>query len=80
MAKNINMLFLISWVLIITLGSFQFGFNITIFNSFTTLMYKQYEYHDEGVIKSQDTFNSVVTTMFPLGAMFGSFTITPFTA
>ena len=81
MARNkYNFPFLISWILTITLGSFTYGFGLTYFNSFTTLIYEQYKYKDINVIEDKDIFISVVTTILPVGAVIGSYTIAPFIA
>ena len=81
MARNkYNFPFLISWILTITLGSFTYGFGLTYFNSFTTLIYEQYKYKDINVIEDKDIFISVVTTILPVGAVIGSYTIATFIA
>ena len=53
---------------------FQFGYAIAMYNIFTKVLFKQYSAEGKEVIKNADDFNSVVTTMVPIGAAFGSFT------
>ena len=74
---NVRIWYLISWVCVITLGSFIFGYGTVYFNSLTVMIYKQYKYHNVNYIDNRDTFNSIVTTMVILGAFVGSFSISP---
>jgi sugar porter (SP) family MFS transporter len=74
MASKINILFLGAWMATISIGMFQFGYGLGMFNNFTGVLHQQYEKKGNPVIKDEDMFNSVVTTMVPLGASFGAFT------
>ena len=74
---NVKIWYLVSWVCVITLGSFIFGYGTVYFNSLTVMIYKQYKYHNVNYIDNRDTFNSIVTTMVILGAFVGSFSISP---
>ena len=74
---NVKIWYLVSWVCVITLGSFIFGYGTVYFNSLTVMIYKQYKHHNANYIDNRDTFNSIVTTMVILGAFLGSFSISP---
>ena len=72
MAKTINIKYLSAWTFAISLGFFQFGHGITSFNSFLDLIFIQYEKKGINVIDNKTTFNSIVTTMVPAGALIGA--------
>lgn len=74
MAQTINMCYLSAWMTTISIGMFQFGYSIAMFNIFTKILFYQYQKDGKEVIHDQDNFNSLVTTVVPLGAAFGAFT------
>lgn len=74
MANKINILYLGMWMSVISVGMFQFGYGIAMYNSFTNVLFYQYREKGNPVIKDLTNFNAVVTTMIPLGAAFGAFT------
>mmetsp|Transcript_17593 Transcript_17593/g.15506 ORF Transcript_17593/g.15506 Transcript_17593/m.15506 type:complete len:486 (+) Transcript_17593:14-1471(+) len=74
MASKINIKYLGLWMTVISLGMFQFGYGMGMFNNFVPIMFKIYENSNANVIADSETFNSVVTTSVPLGAAIGSFT------
>lgn len=59
MSEKVNMCYLIPWILVITFGSFQFGFGISYFNCFTVLIYKQFEHYGVNMVDDRDLFNSI---------------------
>ena len=65
--------------MVITLCSLQAGFGMTYFNSFTTFIFKLYKHNNVNVVDSRNLFNSIVTSMAPLGATIGAFTAGPLT-
>lgn len=74
MADKINIVFLGIWMTVISIGMFQFGYCIGMFNSLTNVLFHQYERKGDPVIKNLNDFNAVITTMIPLGAAVGAFT------
>ena len=52
---------------------FQFGYAIADFNILTTVLYKQYQNKGNPVLEDEKSFNSIVTTIVPIGAAIGSF-------
>lgn len=74
MKTEINIVYLTAWMAVISLGMFQFGYELSNFNILTSVLYKQYQHEGEAVLSSEESFNSVVTTMIPVGAAIGSFT------
>lgn len=73
MANKINIWFLGVWMTVISIGMFQFGYSIAMFNSFTNVLFYQYVEKADPVIKNLSDFNAVITTMVPLGAAVGAF-------
>ena len=74
MAREVKTFYLTSWVLAITLLFFQYGFGITYFNSFTEMIYRQFERKGINVVEGENNFNSIVSAMIPLGALIGALT------
>ena len=72
MANKINLTYLGLWMTTVSIGMFQFGYAMGMFNGFTNVLF--YRFKGNTVIKNKDDFNSVITTMVPLGASFGAFT------
>ena len=61
--------YLILWVMVISLGMFQFGFSLLIMNPFLGNLCNENNYNCHGHILF---YKTVVTTAVPLGAFFGS--------
>jgi MFS family permease len=74
MADKVNLVYLSIWMATIALGMFNFGYGVGMFNNFTEIVFLQYENKKANVISNMSTFDSLVTTAFPVGAAFGSFT------
>lgn len=74
MAGRINLVYLSLWMTTISIGMFQFGFAIGHFNILTNVLYDQYHKNGDPVLKTADDFNSLATTIIPIGAVFGAFT------
>eukprot|EP01067_Filipodium_phascolosomae_P006206 Filipodium_phascolosomae@DN447_c0_g1_i1.p1 len=74
MAPRVNSGYLWSWIIVISLGMFQFGYAIAMFNVLTKILYEQYKKHGNPVVDNKDLFNSIATTMVPVGAVLGAFT------
>ena len=74
MARKINFVYLVPWMIVVSIGMFQFGYSIAMFNIFTKVLFKQYDQDGGAVLKNQDDFNSFVTTVIPVGACVGSLT------
>eukprot|EP00340_Litonotus_pictus_P004696 CAMPEP_0170530072 /NCGR_PEP_ID=MMETSP0209-20121228/40564_1 /TAXON_ID=665100 ORGANISM="Litonotus pictus, Strain P1" /NCGR_SAMPLE_ID=MMETSP0209 /ASSEMBLY_ACC=CAM_ASM_000301 /LENGTH=73 /DNA_ID=CAMNT_0010822781 /DNA_START=24 /DNA_END=241 /DNA_ORIENTATION=+ len=47
---------------------------MAMFNIFTNVLFYQYENEGKNVIGNKEDFNSIITTMVPLGAFLGAFT------
>lgn len=73
MAAQVNLVYLGLWMTVISLGMFQFGYGIGMFNNFTGILFEQYRYNGKNVVSSESTFDSLVTTAVPIGASVGSF-------
>lgn len=74
MPSKVNITYLGVWMTMVAIGMFQFGYAIGHFNILTKMLFKQYAAKGEEVIDDQDNFNSLVTTVVPVGAVFGAFT------
>lgn len=66
MNQRINYLYTVGYVFTACIGFFNCGYYFSHYNSLTKFMYKRYG------IENKDLFNSLVTSLIPLGAMFGS--------
>ena len=74
MANKINLPYLAAWMGIVSVGMFQFGYGIGMFNNFTSVLFYQYKAEGKAFFSNIDDFNAAVTTVVPLGAAFGAFT------
>lgn len=74
MEDKVNLVYLSIWMAIIALGMFNFGYGVGMYNNLTEVLFLQYKNKEMNVIGSLSTFDSLVTTAYPLGAAFGSFT------
>lgn len=74
MSPKINIGYLGLWMTVVSIGMFQFGYAIGHFNILTKVLFWQYKSKGSEVIHNQDDFNSIVTTIIPIGAVFGAFT------
>lgn len=74
MARDINYKYLIPWMIVASIGMFQFGYAIAMFNIFTKVLFTQYAANGGAVFNNADDFNSFITTVVPVGACVGSLT------
>ncbi|CAI2365526.1 unnamed protein product [Moneuplotes crassus] len=72
--NKVNHIYLILWMIVISLGMFQFGYGNASFSNLQQVLFFQYQDAKGEVISTQKNFNSVVTTAVPAGAAIGSFT------
>ena len=73
MENQINYFYLISWVITITIGMFQFGYSLASYNTLTSFMFYHYKHnnHEGFYMEDMNMFNSIVTAVVPVGGIFG---------
>ena len=77
MNQKLNYAYLIGMAITGSLGFWILGYCFGYFNVFTSITHKQHMYYDKFVIEDEDLFNSVVSGLIPIGAIFGSLMINP---
>ena len=74
MNEKINYGYVISWVVVATIGMYVFGYSLSSFNIMTNYMYYHYKYNNiKGFyMKDINVFNSIITSVVPIGAAIGA--------
>jgi len=78
MERDINYAYTISLVIVVSFGFLYMGYLFACFNSLTYIVHKQYMNAGKFVIQDRDVFNSVISALVPIGAIFGAVVGGPF--
>ena len=72
MKKKINYKYTYGYIITIAFCNFNLGLCNVYFNTVTEIMHAQFTYHNKFVIKDKDLFNSIMSSLIPVGGIFGA--------